>query len=400
VTARGNRLHKRLDAWAGGAAIAALAPFSRAGRDAPVPAPARILVVKLAALGDTILLVPALRALRRRFPAARIEMLGTGVNRAMAGELDAWIDAFHCLEPGRALRDPRYLAAFVGALRRGGFDAAVDFDQWTKVTPLLLRLAAIPVRVGFRTRIRGRHRLYTHVRPRDPAAHESENFLALLAPLGVRGDADRRLELPVRADAVARVRALLSDAGWDGAAPLVVVHPGCGHAHPRAWPAERYRETLAAVAAGRDAFFAVTGAGGEADAAERVAGGAPGRAAALTTLSVAELVACVSLAALTLSGNTGTMHVAAALGRPQVVLEGPNDPAKWGPLNELALILRSDCPGCPCLDLGWEFHATDGSCMARIPTAAVVAAVTEMLDRASAEGRPRATTHAAAAPFA
>jgi ADP-heptose:LPS heptosyltransferase len=381
VSVRGNRLHKRLDALAGGAAILALAPFSRRGRGTEIAAPRRILVVKLAALGDTILLVPALRALRRRFPEARIEMLGTAVNAGIAGELSAWIDAFRCLDPGRAVRDPRYLAAFVGDLRRGAFDVSVDFDQWTKVTPLLARLAGIPARVGMRTRIRGRERLYTHVRDRDPRAHESANFLRLLEPLGVAaGDVDARPELPVRDDAVDRVRRRLTDAGWDGAAPLVVVHPGCGHAHPRAWAEERYHAVLETVAAQRDVFFAVTGAGSEAPLAERVAAAAPGHAAALTTLDVPALIACVSLSSLTLSGNTGTMHVAAALRRPQVVLEGPNDPAKWGPLNDLALILRSGCPGCPCLDLGWEFHAFDGSCMAGIATGDVAAAVLRALD--------------------
>lgn len=379
---RGNRLHKKLDRHVGQAAILALAPFSRRGLPEGAPGEVRrVLVVKLAALGDTILLVPALREIRRRWPAARVGMVGTAVNRALAEELDGFVDEFFCLEPGRAVRDPRYLAGFVGALRGGGWEVGIDFDQWTHVTPLLLRMAGVPVRVGFRTPAPLRHLLYTHVRARDPRRHEAENFLSLLEPLGITPPPPV-LELPVRDSLLPGRRAALAEAGWNGRDPLVLVHPGCGHAHARAWPAERYRALLASLAAESGAFFVVTGAGDEAPLAEAVAAAAPGRAAALARMSIPEFVALVSLAGLVVSGNTGAMHVAAALGRPQVVLEGPNDPAKWGPINPMATVVRSTCPGCPCLDMGWEFHRTDGFCMEQIGVEEVREAVLRALPAA------------------
>jgi ADP-heptose:LPS heptosyltransferase len=381
---RGNKLYKKLDSWVGQAGIVALAaiPAGRTQEPGPGFAPRRILVIKLSALGDTLLLVPALRELRRRYPGAQVGMVGTAVNRGIAAELPRFIDRFYCLEPGRAMRDPRYLAGFVRDLAREGWELGIDFDQWTNVTPLLLRMARVPVRVGFRTRSRFRHLLYTHAEPRDPRSHEAENFLRLLRPLGIEPPAPV-LELDVRDEAVARVRGLLRDAGWNGADPLLVVHAGCGHAHPRAWPVERYRELCTRMAAEGSTFFAFTGAGSEAADAESLAASLPGRAAALTALSIPEWVACVSLGDLVLSGNTGAMHVAAALGRPQVFLEGPNDPGKWGPINPRAVGVFSTCPGCPCLDMGWEFHRTDGFCMEQITVDEVHEVVTrEMRGRA------------------
>jgi heptosyltransferase-2 len=60
------------------------------------------------------------------------------------------------------------------------------------------------------------------------------------------------------------------------------------------------------------------------------------------------------------------MHLAAAIGIPQIALHGPTNSVQWGPLNSNAVVIRTSCPECPCLDLGSEYHRTDGYCMAQI----------------------------------
>jgi ADP-heptose:LPS heptosyltransferase len=375
---RGSKLLRRLDTVGGRTAIALLAclPGARSERRAPAE-PRRILVVKLAAMGDTVLMVPALRALRERYPRAEIAMLGTEVNREIAAEYPRYLDRFVSLDVGRVARDPGYLPRFVRGLRRDGWELGIDFDQWAHLPPLLLRLAGVPVRVGFRTPSPVRHLLHTRTRPRDPRAHEARNFASLLGALGIEVP-ELRLELSADGGLRERMRGELASGGWNGADPVVLIHPGCGHAHPRAWPVERYEDLVRRV--GGRAFFVFTGAGAERELAERLAAAAPGRSLAPRTASLRELIAWVSLADLVVSGNTGTMHLAAALGTRQVVLEGPNDPARWGALNPRAVVLRTDCPGCPCLDMGWEFHRTDGYCMGRITVDAVYGAVAGELD--------------------
>ena len=83
---------------------------------------------------------------------------------------------------------------------------------------------------------------------------------------------------------------------------------------------------------------------------------------------------------LVLSGNTGVMHVAAALKKDQVALHGPTDPRLWGPLNPRAKILQSSCPRCPCLRLGFEYHTFDQSCMAKIDVEEVKTAIARLID--------------------
>lgn len=381
---RGNKLYRALDRHAGRALILALAAAGAGRRRAEPPRSIRrILVVKLSALGDTVLLTPALQELRARYPGVEIGMVGTQVNRAIAAELTPLIDRFHCLEVGRAVREPGYLAGFVRTLRGEGWEVGIDFDAWTNITPLLLSRAGIPVRLGFRTGSRVRHLLYTHTVARDPGAHESRNFQRLLAPLGIE-PGERALFLPVRAELVAGRRRALRERGWNGTDRLLFVHPGCGHAHPRAWPLERYRELCGRILDRPGTFAVFTGAGEERALAESLAGSFPRASTALTDTSLAELIAALSLADLVVTGNTGVMHLAAALRLPQVVLEGPNDPAKWGPLNPNAAIIRSSCPGCPCLDMGWEFHRTDGYCMEQIGVEEVYRVVRERLRSAGA----------------
>jgi ADP-heptose:LPS heptosyltransferase len=395
---RGNKTNKRMDALVGQAAIRALAPFSRRGRGASIGPDRefrRILAIKLAAIGDTVLLVPALRELRRRWPGAEIGFLGTAVNRDLIGEFPQYVNRFFELDVSRARRDPLYLPRFVRELAAGGWEVGIDFDPWINLTPVLLRLSGAPVRVGFRTPSRVRHRLYTHTEPRERDSHESVNFLRLLRPLGIEPPAPV-LELPVDRTLLPEVRATWKRAGWNGTDPVLLIHPGCGHAHPRAWPLPRYRELCQRLAGSRTSpFFVFTGAGSERALAEVLAAEHPGRSLAVCDAPLRELDAHLASADVVLSGNTGIMHLAAALGRPQVVLDGPNDAAKWGAINDRAVEVRSTCPECPCLDLGFEFHRTDGFCMEQIPVDTVFSAVMDRLDEvapprfAAAVARPR-----------
>jgi ADP-heptose:LPS heptosyltransferase len=79
-----------------------------------------------------------------------------------------------------------------------------------------------------------------------------------------------------------------------------------------------------------------------------------------------DFVALLSMASLVISANNGAMHLAAALQVPQIALHGPTNAHQWGPLNARAVVIRSHCPGCPCLDLGFEYHRRDGFCMEQV----------------------------------
>ncbi|HJQ97095.1 MAG TPA: glycosyltransferase family 9 protein [Candidatus Polarisedimenticolaceae bacterium] len=361
---------KRLDATVGVALnrLLSLLPSRRGNGDA---SPRRILVVKLAAIGDGILLVPSLRALRRKFPKARIDFLGTSFTVPVVRMFPEYVDECMTIEVGRW--------RLVRTLRERRYDAAVDFEQWTRVTPILLALARIPLRAGFESEGQRRHHSFTRTVPHRPDAHEVENFGSLAAILtGER--TETTLELRVESGALAGVRATVSERGWDGKTPLIVIHPGCGtHGYPRQWPPERYRELAERLAAIHAAFVVVSGTPEEASAVHAVANSLPVPSCVFFIERFENFVALVSLASLVVSGNNGAMHAAAALKTPQVVVNGPIDSRRWGPFSPNARVVESTCPGCPSTHLGFEYHRTDGYCMAQIGVDEVLAACQGLL---------------------
>jgi ADP-heptose:LPS heptosyltransferase len=380
---RGNKLFKFLDLYLGRFLILVLAAFLRRS-DSPIDLNRnfkKILVVKLAALGDTILLIPTLRFLRQRFPHAEVVMLGTSINAALVKLFPQYVDRFIFLEVRKALINPVYSFSRLRLLRSEQFDIAFDFEQWTHVTPIILGLARTPLRVGFMTKAPLRHLLYTHFYERDYNKHECENFLSVLMLLGIHETAPQ-LELPVDLHLVTDVKQKLAEYGWKQGQHIIIVHPGCGaHGFPREWPLSSYKKLCSRLIGQYNAFIVVSGSPNEQHLTTELAGSFPQNSCAWNDSSLERFIALVSISRLSISGNNGAMHLFAALKIPQIALHGPTNKNKWGPINPNAIVIESTCPGCPCLDLGFEYHRTDGFCMAQILVDEVYAAAIRILDR-------------------
>jgi ADP-heptose:LPS heptosyltransferase len=370
-------VNRRLDRAVGVPLAAALSPFVRRGGVLPA-APERILVIKLAAAGDTVLLVPALRALRRRFPRARIHWLVSPINEDLARTVP-YVDGWSTWD-GRA----GSLAGLVADLRAHRFDVALDFEQWARGTAILALLSGAPFRIGFDTPGQERARLFTHTLPKSSSRHEVLEFLALASTLAELTD-DPTLELwETEAGRLELQRATAGHDRESAGGPRVVLHPGCGaDGGPREWPLERYAALGDRLIRARHARLFLTGGPDEVAKTARLARELAGRAIDLGgLLSWPGTVSLVSRCDLVVSGNTGIMHVAAALGKAQVALHGPTNPLLWGPRNPRAVVLRADLPHGPSLVLGFEYLPEDRGCMETIPLDRVADAAFALLDGA------------------
>ncbi|HXG39702.1 MAG TPA: glycosyltransferase family 9 protein [Candidatus Limnocylindrales bacterium] len=291
----------------------------------------------LPGLGDLLCAVPALRALRRGFPAARIAYVGLESTRPLV-ERYPYVDEFVAFPgfPGLPEQPPAVglLPGFFAALRARDFDLAIQLHGAGDVTnPIVARFGA--------ARVAGYHRPGTE--PPDPELSlpyhercpEVRRWLRLTEMLGCPSD-DERLEFPLvppadppepagvalPADVVARLEE----------APFVCLHPGASAAERR-WPVESFA-LVGDGLAGRGHRVVLTGSAGERPLTRRVA--AAMRAPAIdlagsTTLD--ELAALLVRAELLVCNDTGISHLAAALGVPSVVVFVASDPVRWAPLD-------------------------------------------------------------------
>lgn len=367
---RGRKGFKRVDALMGGL-LCRLTPRPppRGPREGT---PRTIVVSKLAAMGDTILLLPHLRLVREAFPNARIIALASSVNRDV---FDLWggVDRIVEWSPAGTLKA-------VSEIRKERADTAVDFEQWTHVTALVLAWAGVPRRVGFATVGYARGKLYTDPVSHDGRVHEGEMFGRLLAPLGLQPAAGPpRVSIPL--DRRAAIRERVATAGLRPGSPIIVIHPGCGaHGWQREWPAERYAAVIDALAGERSCSVVITGSASERVLADETAALCRTRPwVAAGELSLLDLAALVAEAGVVVCGNTGIVHLAEAVGTPVVAIHGPTDPVRWGPRDPRSRTIKGNIPCSPCLTLGFEYACAGRPCMEAVGTREVAAAAAELI---------------------
>jgi len=329
----------------------------------------RVLVVLPTWLGDTVMAVPCLRALRRRYARAEIHLLGRPLLRELLGGAP-WHDRF--------IAWPARGAARLGvwrALRAERYDLAVLLPN-SFITALAVRLGGARRRVGYARD--GRAWLLTRALPgRVGAVDQVASFLALAAACGCDAD-DDTLELPVSEDDV-RAAAPFFEAL--PRRPRVLLNPGAQWPSKR-WPAERFAATADALMRDRGAGVGVICGPGEEHLARAVAD----RAAAGVTAFVAPTVplggmkALIGAADLLITNDSGPSHIAKAVGTPVVTVFGPVAPSHTaaGLPSERAVCLDLSCgpchkPVCP------HRHQR---CMKDIAAADVLAAAGELLDAA------------------
>lgn len=364
----------------------------------------RILLIKLAALGDTILLARYLRALRAAYPSSRIDLLASRINRPVAS-LVPWVDEVHMLNVNQWLQHPLLFWKTVKWIWARQYDMVVDYEQWMRLTPLLALASGARLRFGYATRNQHRHFPFTAAyRPRR-FAHETVNFAKLTAMAGgdltqaADGQWLRRVLNAPDACQASSVKWQVPRTSPDPSSirsevprscdlspvrrPTVVIHPGCGvGGEPREWLPENYSRVADALIRELGADIVLTGGDTEGESVSRVVGATKeGPVRCLVGSSFLSFAQTVMGSDLVVCGNTGTMHLAAALGIPTVALHGPTDPRRWGPLGEGHLVLRSSRRCVPCLDLGFEYGCSHHQCMADITVEEVLAAAREVLRR-------------------
>jgi lipopolysaccharide heptosyltransferase I len=330
----------------------------------------KILIVRLGALGDVVHAIPAAAALRRALPDARIDWLVESRHRAIV-DLVTVVD--------RVLQvEGRSIAGWVDAVRRVRevpYDIALDFQGLMK-SAVFARASGARRVAGFsiwHLREKSARPFYSETDsaagPGTEPGHVIRKNLHLLEVLGIE---TTRVEFPL-----ARVRSEALDAVGRaiGDAPFALINPGAAWPNKR-WPADRFGEVAGFLRDVRGIVPIVLWGPGEEPLAQSVVDASAGAARLAPATTIGDLVELSRAAALIVSGDTGPLHIAAAVGTPVVSVFGPTDPQRNGAwdVNDLT-ISRFDACSCHyrrvCDRADW--------CLGSVTVAEVTAAVQQRL---------------------
>jgi len=326
-------------------------------------------------LGDAVMTTPAVSALRRAFPGARIALLGKPVVAELFRHHPDIDEVLVYERPGRH-DGAAGRVRMAGELRRRRFDAALLLQNAFDAA-LLAFLARIPERAGYATD--GRWMLLTHpvrITPDILREHEVEYYLRLVERLGVPRPASPELRVAVTDAERAAMASRLEGLGVERGRPIVAINPGATYGSAKRWYPDRFAAVADALSGTWGAAVAVLGSAAEAPLAGEIGTAMrtpPVNLAGRTT--VREMMALLSLSSFLVTNDSGPMHIGAALGVPLVAIFGPTDWRRTSPWTRDARIVRVDVDCSPCMlrecNRGHE-------CMLGVTAEMVIAAAREL----------------------
>ncbi|MGH9604569.1 MAG: lipopolysaccharide heptosyltransferase I [Terracidiphilus sp.] len=295
----------------------------------------KILIIRLSSIGDIVHALPAVTALGATYPDAEISWLiearyaallegNPFVKRVLTLDTLGWRKRIFSIQTARQV------AESIRCLRSEAFDVVVDFQGLVK-TGLIGRLARSGRRLGLSAdwlKEPASGWFYSEQAPAPGAKHVVEESLALAKWLGARTD---RWEFPLprgesderwATETLARIKA----------ARFILINPGAGWTAKR-WPPSNYSRLIARLEHEGSWSVVLSGSPAEAEEIQAIARDSGARQAHYVPACIRRFIALARRARLFIGGDTGPLHIAAALRAPIVALYGPTDPERNGPFD-------------------------------------------------------------------
>jgi heptosyltransferase-2 len=330
-------------------------------------------------IGDAVMTMPALRALRRANPGAKITLLVKPWVSPLFKNDPSVDGIIHYSDEHRGILGKLRLAR---EIRRHGFCEAVLFQNAIDAA-IVAFLAGIPERIGYSRD--GRRLLLTKAVPWDRNSenvHHIEYYLNLLVKAGFAAEKSLPwiyLTLEERLQARERLKALKR--------PLIALNPGATYGSSKRWHPERFAEVAWKVINELGGSVVILGGPSETSIAKEIAG----LLAAADTLhardprhlvlagktGLRELAAVISESDVLVTNDSGPMHVGYAVGTPVVAIFGSTSPEATGPAGEGNIVIRKSLDCSPCFER--ECATGDLKCMDLITPADVFAAVQRLV---------------------
>ena len=333
-------------------------------------------------VGDSVMTLPALRALRRVLPGARITLVVRPSARGIFADVD-FIDEILIYDRRTAFS----IIPQVREWRKRKFDLAVLFQNAFEAA-LIPFLAGVPLRLGYATE--SRQALLTHplaLPDWRSSRHEVFYYLYLMTALEqlLFGSSEICEAVPDASLQISETRKtdaadFLRSSGVREVEPVVALCPGSINSRAKRWPAEDYASLADRLIDSRHQVLLI-GSADEADVTREVTKRMRNDPVVLTgKTSLEQITAVLSLVDLVVTNDTGPAHLAAALGRPTLVIFGPTNPLTTRPFAPEAEVLRHPPDCAPCM---FRDCPIDHRCMTAITVDEVFEHSEAVLKRAS-----------------
>jgi lipopolysaccharide heptosyltransferase I len=341
----------------------------------PLPQePQRILLIKPSSIGDVVHAIPVWRALRKKWPMAKISwLIAPACANLIEGLSDLELILFERKRLGqswKSLSALKELLAFQKSLRDRHFDLVVDLQGLLR-SAWFARCTRAPLRVGFANAREMGWMFYTHrVSLYTMEQHAVLRNMSVAAALGCPPD-EIGFELPITEQDRAAARELVPDE-----APFALICPGANWPSKR-WPLPRFAE-LPRLLEKRLGMRTVVAGG-----ADEVVMGAqiPGARSICGQTTLRQLAAVMQRASIVITNDSGPLHIASALNRPLVCLFGPTNPVRTGPFRQESSVVRLEMDCSPC----YRRTCADCRCLERIDSSRVMEAVEAQLHHRAAD---------------
>ncbi len=319
--------------------------------------PRNILVIRLSSLGDVLLTIPAVKAIKLALPGSTVSWLVEG---AVAPLLAAqnFIDRVIEFPRGRlqkSMKNGQFVSAgrtlfpFIKGLREKDYDLIVDFHGIVK-SAVLSKISKTGRRIGFGRSVakEGSWLVYDEtMEAHEKRMHKVNRNMLLASRLGATDVPN--VELAVPGDADAYIDEFLRTEGVKS--PIIAVNPFCSKGSEfKRWDLVNYGEVMRRTGEATGATMLILWGPGEKDEARRLKEIGGARAVLACPTTVPQLLALLRRLDLYIGGDTGVMHLAALARVPVVAVFGPTDHLVNGPFGSGHTIIRKDLPCSPCRD--------------------------------------------------
>jgi heptosyltransferase-2 len=293
-----------------------------------------ILIIKPGAIGDLLQMTPVIRALRGHYPDAGVSLMVGSAQTAGLFKHHADVQETIVYDKKGKQRSFPALLSLWKQLRRNNYDLVINFQR-SNMRTWFLASAAFPCRVL----------VYHKTNSRN--VHAVVNYLETLAPLGIHAT-DLHLELTLGAEDRAFALQLLSSQK-SSTGPLIALNPGASHPVNR-WSTGHFAALADRLVQRLDARVIIVGGPDDVMLAEEIAARTDSKPLVLAgKLGLLQLGALLEQCAVLVSGDTGPLHLATAVGTPVIALFGAADPARTGPVGDgHIVVVAGNVPCVPC----------------------------------------------------